>query len=226
MHHLRLYAHANAFIFVYSPLTPSNEPTIKDPAPWSSKLKNKHHHCIHSLHHPEDYNLVASTLMSAGAPTRKGAYQLNCPEIPSHRRSADELPILLSTNRQMNPAQDNCHQKYLHHMEQHPRNGKHTRLKFCRFFVQFRHPMQYRSQQYIQNKPHYILLSISYYAQTYKGGSSNNYCFSSLDYLKYTKINIATIMTLFTPHLLCIHQTLKYKEFHFTPKQIRVPNHI
>ena len=36
-------------------------------------------------------NLVASALLSAGAATRKGVYRLNCPEIPSRRRSADEL---------------------------------------------------------------------------------------------------------------------------------------
>ena len=45
-------------------------------------------------------NLVASSLLSAGAPTRKGVYRLNCPEIPSRRRSADELPVLQSTDNQ------------------------------------------------------------------------------------------------------------------------------
>ena len=111
MHLPRLYAYANMFIFTYSPLTPSNEPKIKDPTCRSSKLKNKDHHFIHSLHHPDDYNLVTSALMSAGAPMRKGVYRLNCPEIPSHRRSADELPDLLPTNCQMNPTQDNHHPK-------------------------------------------------------------------------------------------------------------------
>ena len=45
-------------------------------------------------------NLVASALLSAGAPTSKGVYRLNCPEIPSRRRSADELPVLQSTDNQ------------------------------------------------------------------------------------------------------------------------------
>ena len=45
-------------------------------------------------------NLVASALLSAGAPTSKGVYRLNCHEIPSHKRSADELPVLQSTNNQ------------------------------------------------------------------------------------------------------------------------------
>ena len=45
-------------------------------------------------------NLVASALLSAGAPTSKGVYRLNSPEIPSRRRSADELPVLQSTNNQ------------------------------------------------------------------------------------------------------------------------------
>ena len=45
-------------------------------------------------------NLVASALLSAGAPTRKGVYRLNCPEIPFRRRSADELPGLQSTDNQ------------------------------------------------------------------------------------------------------------------------------
>ena len=78
---------------------------------WTSKLKNKDHHCIHSLHHTDDCSLVASALMSAGAPMRKGVHQLNCPKIPSHRRLADELPCLPSTNRQMNPTHDNHHWK-------------------------------------------------------------------------------------------------------------------
>ena len=42
----------------------------------------------------DNLNLVASALLSAWAPTSKGVYQLNSPEIPSHRRSADELPVL------------------------------------------------------------------------------------------------------------------------------------
>ena len=45
-------------------------------------------------------NLVASALLSAGAPTSKGVYRLNSPEIPSRRRSADELPVLQSTDNQ------------------------------------------------------------------------------------------------------------------------------
>ena len=45
-------------------------------------------------------NLVASALLSAGAPTSKGVYRFNCPEIPSRRRSADELPVLQSTDNQ------------------------------------------------------------------------------------------------------------------------------
>ena len=104
MHLLQLYAHANTFIFAYSPLTRSNEPTIKNPTPRNSKLKNKDHHCIPSLHHPDDCNLAASVLMNAGASMRKGVYRLNCLEIPSRRRLADDrLPVLLSSNCQMNP---------------------------------------------------------------------------------------------------------------------------
>ena len=45
-------------------------------------------------------NLVASAPLSAGAPTSKRVYQLNCPKIPSRRRSADELPVLQSTDNQ------------------------------------------------------------------------------------------------------------------------------
>ena len=111
----QLYVHASTFTSTYSPLTPSKDTTTEDPTPLSSKLKKKDHHYIHSLHHPDDYNLVASALLSAGAPMRKGVYRFNCPEIPSHRRSADELPGLLPTNCQMNPTKDNHHPKtFLH----------------------------------------------------------------------------------------------------------------
>ena len=45
-------------------------------------------------------NLVVSVLLSSGAPTSKGVYRLNCHEMPSRRRSADDLPDLQSTNCQ------------------------------------------------------------------------------------------------------------------------------
>ena len=46
----------------------------------------------------DNLNLVVSALLSGGAPKSKGVYRLNCPEMPSRRRSADELPVLQSTN--------------------------------------------------------------------------------------------------------------------------------
>ena len=45
-------------------------------------------------------NLVASALLSAGAPMSKGVCRLNCPKVPSCRRLADELPVLQSTDNQ------------------------------------------------------------------------------------------------------------------------------
>ena len=45
-------------------------------------------------------NPAASALLSAWAPTSKGVYRLNSPEIPSCRRSADELPVVQFTNNQ------------------------------------------------------------------------------------------------------------------------------
>ena len=44
-------------------------------------------------------NPVASALLSAWTPMSKGVYRLYSPEIPSRRRSADELPVLQSTNK-------------------------------------------------------------------------------------------------------------------------------
>ena len=48
----------------------------------------------------DNFNPAASALLSALAPKSKGVYRLNSPEIPSRRRSADELPVLQSTNNQ------------------------------------------------------------------------------------------------------------------------------
>ena len=49
---------------------------------------------------PDNLNLVVSALLSAWVPTSKVVYQLNSPEILSQRRSANELPVLQSTNNQ------------------------------------------------------------------------------------------------------------------------------
>ena len=48
----------------------------------------------------DNLNPAASALLSAWAPSGKGVYRLNSSEIPSRRRSADELPVLQSTNNQ------------------------------------------------------------------------------------------------------------------------------
>ena len=50
--------------------------------------------------HPDNLNLVVSALLSAWVPTSKVVYRLNSPEILSRRRSANELPVLQSTNNQ------------------------------------------------------------------------------------------------------------------------------
>ena len=50
--------------------------------------------------HPDNLNLVVSALLSAWVPTSKVVYRLNSPEIPCRRRSANELPVLQSTNNQ------------------------------------------------------------------------------------------------------------------------------
>ena len=57
-----------------------------------------HHNSIDIL--LANLNPAASALLSAWAPTSKGVYRLNSPEIRSRRRSADELPVLQSTNNQ------------------------------------------------------------------------------------------------------------------------------
>ena len=49
---------------------------------------------------PDNLNLVVSPLLSAWVPMSKVVYRLNSPEIPSRRRSANELPVLQSTNNQ------------------------------------------------------------------------------------------------------------------------------
>ena len=50
--------------------------------------------------HPDSLSLVyvVSALLSAWVPTSKVVYRLNSPEIPSRRRSANELPVRQSTN--------------------------------------------------------------------------------------------------------------------------------
>ena len=50
--------------------------------------------------HPDNLNLVVSALLSAWVPMSKVVYRLNSPEILSRRRSANELPVLQSTNNQ------------------------------------------------------------------------------------------------------------------------------
>ena len=50
--------------------------------------------------HPDNLNLVVSALLSAWVPMSKVVYRLNSPEILSRRKSANELPVLQSTNNQ------------------------------------------------------------------------------------------------------------------------------
>ena len=50
--------------------------------------------------HPDNLSLVVSALLSAWVPTSNVVYRLNSPEIPPRRRSANELPVLQSTNNQ------------------------------------------------------------------------------------------------------------------------------
>ena len=50
--------------------------------------------------HPDNLNLVVSPLLNAWVPTSKVVCQLNSPEILSHRTSANELPVLQSTNNE------------------------------------------------------------------------------------------------------------------------------